>query len=266
MKYFSLLIIAISLIWFVLSMIYIIPVFRGGDHFALKYYSDFGGSFIKIIIDKRRLEYFINILGPLGFTSLFSPLQLIIALPEFAINILSSSSNMRNMFYHYSSVITPFVFISSIYGVKRVISYQLSVIGKKHADRAIIFLSLYLLLFSGFYAYTKGPLPFAKSQNIHPLKYPQKEMKDVMLWSRTLKNEKVKISSTGQLSPFFTARRYFYTFSQNYYLADYVIVRLNEIYNYPEKNQLIPIYERLSQDTNYELVYRKENFEVYKIR
>lgn len=267
--YFSYIVIAVSLIWFILSMVYIIPLFRGGNHFALKYYSDYGNSpieiiigmirepytIIKMVLDARRIEYFLNILGPLGFTSLLSPLELIMAIPEFAINILSSSGNMRNLFYHYSSVITPFVFISSIYGVNKIINvkYQKSKI-----------LGSFLIVMSLFYAYTKGPLPFAKNQNIHPFKYPQKEMKDVMLWSRTLKNESVKISSTGQLSPFFTARRYFYTFSANYYLADYAIVRLNEIYNYPEKNQLIPVYERLRRDKNYELIYKRDNFEVYK--
>src|SRR5438046_1541845 len=83
-------------------------------------------------------------------------------------------------------------------------------------------------------------------------------------WANKLKDEKIKVSTTGQLSPFFTSRRYFYTFSQYYYLADYVVLRPNEIYNYPEKDVLIPVYEKLVADKNYQLIYKKDNFEVYK--
>ena len=127
-----------------------------------------------------------------------------------------------------------------------------------------ILIGIFILIFSLYFAYLKGPLPFSKERNIHPFKYRQKEAKDAAFWSKTLKSEGLKISTTGQLSPFFTSRRYFYIFSANYKLADYVIVRLNEIYNYPEKNELIPVYERLKKDYNYELIYQKENFEVYK--
>ncbi|MBI4009100.1 hypothetical protein HY357_02610 [Candidatus Roizmanbacteria bacterium] len=114
------------------------------------------------------------------------------------------------------------------------------------------------------FAYWMGPLPGALNQNIHPMKYPQVEAKDTAFWAKTLKDESLKISSTGQLSPFFTSRRYFYTFSRYYNLADYVIVRLNEIYTYYQKEEMIPVYENLKKDTNFELIYQKKNFEVYK--
>ena len=274
--YFPLLIIGVSIIWFVLSVFYIIPIFRGGQHFAASRYSDFGESPIRIITGILSNPYSISkyifrvdtwrylkfLLNPVAFLPLLSPSELFIALPEFAINLLSKNPNMRNIIYHYTAVITPFVLISAIYAAKRI--FEVLQIKRHSGEQKEIFVGLLVLFFSLYFAYIKGPLPFSKEKNIHPFKYPQKEAKDTAFWSKTLRNEQLKISTTGQLSPFFTSRRYFYTFSARYRLADYVIVRLNEIYNYPEKNELIPVYERLKKDYNYELIYQKENFEVYK--
>ncbi|MBI4226473.1 DUF2079 domain-containing protein, partial [Candidatus Roizmanbacteria bacterium] len=304
--FFSFSILILSIFWFILSVFYAIPIFRGGQHFAIKRYADFGDSPIRIIIGIMTNPYSISkylfrvdslkylnfLLGPVGFLSLLSPTQLLIALPEFAINLLSKNPNMRNIIYHYTAVITPFVFISAIYGAKRVIEIlrhsgkrsqvpdgswrSASRIVVKNNDSGQVFRQVFdreaqtesaqdteqsrsagmtkkpeiyigvlLLFFSLYFAYQKGPLPFAKGKNIHPFKYPQKEAKDAAFWGRTLRDESLKISTTGQLSPFFTSRRYFYSFSARYRLADYVIVRLNEIYNYPDKNELIPVYERL---------------------
>lgn len=286
-KLFSTMIIVFSLIWFILSLFFIIPYFRGSDHFAVARYSDFGDSpmriitgiltnpifLFKYIFRESTLSYFNNLLGPVGFLSLLSPIHLLIALPEFVINLLSKNPNMRNMIYHYTAVITPFVFISAIYGVKKIINYFSSKVEKnrKLSSRQArtvnlkrLYLTFIILFFSFSFAFFKGPLPFAKSRNIHPFKYPQKETTDTAFWAKTLQNEQLKISTTGQLSPFFTSRRYFYTFSDRYVLADYIVLRLNEIYNYPEKNELIPVYEKLKKDNKYELIYQKENFEVYK--
>lgn len=271
-------VIFISVAWFVLSVFYIIPIFRGGQHFAVSRYSDFGESPIaiitgiltnpfslsKYIFRDSTLDYLRLLLSPLGFLPLLSPIQLMIAMPEFAINLLSKNPNMRNMIYHYTAVITPFVFISAMYGVRKVIDIKYQIANSKNSNQISKIIGFYLLFSTLWFAYSKGPLSFSKEKNIHPFKYPQKEQKDAAFWSKTLQDEQLKISTTGQLSPFFTSRRYFYTFSARYRWADYVIVRLNEIYNYPEKNELIPVYERLRVDYNYELIYQKENFEVYK--
>ncbi|OGK13066.1 hypothetical protein A3C98_03060 [Candidatus Roizmanbacteria bacterium RIFCSPHIGHO2_02_FULL_37_15] len=275
-------IISVSIIWFIFSVFYLIPLFRSGQHFAVSRYSDFGDSPIRIIIGivsnpdsisklifrEDTWRYFVNLLAPIGFLSLFSPIQLIIALPEFAINLLSNNPNMRNINYQYTAVITPFVFVSAIYGVKKLIDSKIQPSNWQtkgiKTNQLIKIVIIVLLISSLSSAYLKGPLPFAKTKDIHPIKYPQKEAADTAFWAKTLKDENLKISTTGQLSPFFTSRRYFYIFSSRYSFSDYVIVRLNEIYDYPEKNELIPVYERLKKDKNYELIFKKENFEVYK--
>lgn len=264
---FSLMVIALSAGWFLLSMWYIIPLFRGEQHFALPYYGDFGEkpigvimgifrnpySIVKYVFHIDSLRYFIFLLGPLGFLSLLSPLQLLIALPEFAINLLSNNWNMRNIIFHYTAVIQPFVFISSIYGARVFARFKIKKL-----------FPVLLLAISLVFSYFKGPLLYSREAEIHPFLYPQKERSDVFLWSNILKDETIKVSTTGQLAPFFTSRRYFYIFSQYYYLADYIIARPTEIALYPGKELLIPVYEKLKKDSRYTIIYLRENFEVYK--
>src|SRR3990167_3980734 len=135
---YSLLIMITSIIWFVASMLIIIPYFRGSNHFALNYYEDF----LKSLFHIDSLRYLFFLLGPTTFLSLLSPLHLLIALPEFGINLLSNNWNMRNIVFHYTSVIQPFVFISAIYGVKKFNNKRLAIVG--------IIILLFSLLFSYF--------------------------------------------------------------------------------------------------------------------
>ncbi len=243
----------ISLLWFVVSMKIIIPGARGSEHFALDYYSDLKNAFT-YIFRARTYDYLFSLLGPLAFLSLLSPLQFLIAAPEFAINILSKNVNMTNVIYHYTAVITPFVFLSAIYAAKLIV--------EKTKKTFIVILLIGIA--TGISVWTKSPLPFAKTKVIHPFLYPQAEMIDVEFWAKTLKDENLKISATCHLAPFFTDRKYFYYFSKYYDLADYIVVRINEIYNYPEKNELIPVYEKLASDKRFELIYNKDNFKVFK--
>ena len=278
---FGLLIFASSIAWFFTSMLLIIPLFRSSMHFALTYYSDFGDSPVSVIfgifknpanlwkyiwhIDTFR--YFLFMLGPTGFLSLFSLPQLLIALPEFAINLLSNDWNMRNIVYHYTSVITPFVFISSVYGVRNVLSYKVYKVFKVYKafskKKEIILMSL-IIISTVLFSYFKSPLPYSVERDVHPFLWPQKEAKDVRTWKNILSDKRLKIMATGQIAPLFAARRYVYLFSPRYDLADYVVLSLNEIYNYPDRDILVPVYEKLTKDPAYMRIYKNENVEVYR--
>ncbi len=266
---YSVSVIVLSIIWVAVSFLIIIPYFRGSAHFAVSRYGDFGDSPIRILIGILKnpysvqkyifhtdtFRYFLFLLGPLGFLSFLSPIQLFIAFFEFVINLLSNSWGMRSIIYHYTAVIQPFVFLSAMYGVRKISNFKFQIFN---------YLPLFILICSLIFAYFKGPLPFMREQEIHPFKYPQSATKEITLWAKTLKNESLKISATGQVVPLFSSRQYLYLFSDNYVLADYVVVTPNEIYNYPEKDALIPVYERLRNDKRFERIYGSKLTEVYK--
>lgn len=269
--FYSLTVIVTSVLWFVAAVFFIIPYFRGDKHFAVGRYSDFGDSPIRIIIGIVKSpysiikylfhtdtwRYFLFTLGPVAFLPVFSPIMLFIAAPEFAINLLSNDWNMRNIIYHYTAVITPFVFMSALYAAKKIGESKQRIVNIKT-------ILVTLVIATAVFAYFKGPLPLAREQEVHPILYPQKEAKEVWLWAKTLKDDNLKVSATGHLAPFFTSRRYFYNFSQNYELADYVILRREEVFNYPEKDELIPVYQSLQKDKGFEIIYKNGQLEVYK--
>lgn len=271
---FPIVVVAASLLWFLTSMFVIIPFFRGGNHFALNYYADFGDSPLRVIlgvIDNPQslmkylwnidtLRYFFFLLGPVAFLSVFSSLHLLIAAPEFGINLLSNNWNMRNIIYHYTSVIQPFVFISALYGAHHLMQ------SKKipWARRMPVIVPVVLIIATCLFSYFKGPLPFSREKEIYPFLYPQKYRSVAAFWKDLLKNKRWRVSTTGHMAPFFSDRRYYYIFSKNYPLADFIVLDLEEVYNYPDKETLIPVYERLTKDVRFRLVYKNENLEVYR--
>jgi uncharacterized membrane protein len=269
---FSLILIGIGTGWFIVSMTKIIPYFRSGAHFALEYFGDFGDSpkevFLGLIgkpivlfqhlFRRDTYEYVYNILGPLGFLSALSPLHLLIATPELAINLLSKSGAMRNIYFHYTAVITPFVFISALYGFKFLLQLSKSI---KYNMQIIITLFLICIL---YFSITLSPLPYALNPEVHPFIWPVKERNDARQWGIKLADENIKVMATGHIAPLFSSRRYFYIFSAKYDLADYIVLSTDEVYNSNDGESWKPAYERLIVDANYFRIYKNKNFEVYK--
>lgn len=261
---FSLIVMAVSLAWFVISMKVIIPHYNNGTHFAIGYYSVFKnpGSIGHYIFQTSTYDYFLYLLGPLAFLSLVSPLFFLASGFEFAINLLSDEWNMRNIIYHYTAVITPLLFISAIYGAYRIISFAARHKKEKLATGIIASLLVGLTL---FFSWWKGPLPYSLEKDIFPLDNPSPGSNEVAQWGKILKNEKISVSSNGHLAPFFSSRRYYYYFPNGYDKADYVVVQLSELYNYFDpKVDILGMYRRLQADQRYRLIYQGNDIEVYQ--
>lgn len=269
---FSLITGFVSVVWFVLSMKVIIPYFRSESHFALKYFGDFGDSagsvftgllknpllLIQYIFRKDTYEYLYQVLGPLGFLPLLSPLHLLIALPEFAINLISKSGAMRNIYFHYTAVLTPFIFISGIYGFTRFLSIF------KTAKRFTWFFIALFVIFPVYFSYTYSPLPYALRKEVAAFAPLTEEQTDAYIWQKKLDDPSLKIMATGHLGPLFASRRYFYNFAEHYYLADYVVLSVDEAYNSFEGDKVRVAYEKLQSDERFSMIYKNNNFEVYK--
>lgn len=264
---FAVLVMIISLVWIVLSMFLIIPLSRGEEHFASGYYNHIKERPLKIITYPFRpanIEYAVELFGPVGFLPVASPIQLLVALPEFGINLLSSNSNMRNTYFHYDSVLTPFIFISSIYGVLFIYTY-ISKHNKKIPRKLLsMVIGLYVLSTAVLFAYKQGPLPYAKQADLYPWHEPKSAYYDVIAWSNILDDDQIKVSTTGKISPHFTSRQYFYDFSWKYKEADYVVIEEHDAQFGYLKSQSIPAYKDLQNDKNYIKIYDMNGIEVYR--
>ena len=257
--FFSILIFIISVVWFLASIWLIAPYFRGGQHFALSRYSSPGdGSFVyfNLIFNYDNLRYLFLLLFPLGFLSLFSPGYLLIALPEFMVNFLSNHLQMRGIDNHYAAIIIPFVFISAIFGVNEILK-------RKILDSKKII--LIIIIFTLVMSYYKGLLPYSKDSSLKLFLTHRSEMDSVKIWEDKLRDENISVSVSESLGAHFSQRIKMYRFSETYKYADYALIMRNDIYNdWLDKKQAIKDYEKLKADKGYNMIYKDNEFEVYK--
>lgn len=242
--------------WAILSVFWIIPFFKGVQHFAISYYDNMFGNATKYLFSKSAFNYLFYLIGPLTFLTLLAPEFIFIAAPELAINLLSSNTQLRSLYFQYTSVIQPWFFIGAIYGARKLLRWK---IGNFHS-----YIALLIIFMSLVFSYLKGPLPYLPEQNIDPWLYERKgEYQLVKTWQNKLAADNIKVSATDQIAPFFTSRRYFYIFSHNYVKADYIILSLANI-EFSYRKEVKPAYEELKKDPNFKKVSVGDGYEVYK--
>ena len=163
----------LALIWFYLSMFVVIPHFaRGGfftegpEYYFLGRYVYLGNNFsdaiktmmlhpifvLKHVLTLPKIGYLLLLFAPLGFISLLDPIHLLIATPIFAQNLLSTHAFQYSIYAQYNSLIIPFLFISTIYGIKRFS-------GRKNVFYAILLFVLTSSLLANFF-FSPSPLNF----------------------------------------------------------------------------------------------------------
>ena len=264
-----------GLIFFVSTVYFIIPYFRGGEHFATKYFFDIKSRLTTIFIDG--FSYVKPLILP-NFYSLFSPLTLLISLPEWAINILSSNNNMRSIFFHYNSVIVAFIFYSLILGYKNFLNIV------KNKKLRVIFFAIFIFLnLRSVYKY--NPVPYFVKQPVTYKEIDSIKTNSIKIWQNNLKDKNIKVSTTPKLAPFFTNRKYYYNFlydsafsemgltekdifkkeMNKYVLADYVIINKSEIGNINKKTLPVKFYQKLKDDNGFKMIFSDDQeIEVYK--
>ena len=264
-----------GLIFFVSTVYFIIPYFRGSEHFAANYFVDIKSRLKTIIFDG--FPYARSLILP-NFYSLFSPLTLLINLPELAINILSSNNNMRSIFFHYNSVIVAFIFYSLILGYKNFLNIV------KNKKLQIIFFAIFIFLnLRSVYKY--NPVPYFVKQPVTYKEIDSIKTNSIKIWQNNLKDENIKVSTTPKLAPFFTNRKYYYNFlydsafsemgltekdilkkeMNKYVLADYVIINKSEIGNINKKTLPVKFYQKLRNDHDFKIIFSdNQEIEVYK--
>ncbi|NMB84102.1 DUF2079 domain-containing protein [Candidatus Roizmanbacteria bacterium] len=256
-------------ILFILIVFKIIPSFNGDISFAVKYYDfRYPLALLRQLVSRRSIFYVGNLLLPFSFLSLLSPQYLVIAAPEFLINLLSSNDNMRQLYFHYTAVIAPFVAVSSIYGFKKLL--KLPKFSEKIALLTTISLTISILC-SCHFELPKLSYRTADKNTINEVNY----------WRDVLKNDKIKVSATGSIAPFFTEREYFFNFLfdpayeymgrtsdeiqkniDKYEEADYVVIFAEDI---NLNNSLeADYYNHLKANKNFQQIASNNNIEVYK--
>lgn len=279
---YGLLVSTISIVVFISAVKVVIPHYNQGEHFALKFFKNLEKSPIDAVlyifgslISFDGKVYLAQVLIPSILYAVFAPVQFLAVLPELIINLVSSNSNMRAIYFHYNAVATPFLYFAAISGYVSV--------AKLVSSRYVRFAWLGLYVFmSGYMSYYYDPLPFSFMREPYMFQeINQVKMHAIRLWQERLKDDSIAVSTTPKIAPFFTRRRHFYNFlydpgfvsagiSENdiikevgtYKKADYVVLEKEEA----RAEEILPklFYVDLQQNGDYELVYEDQFFEVYK--
>ena len=126
---------AVAGVWAAIAIAVVIPHYNAGaesDFYGR--YSEVGGSAGGILkttvthplriaeaaFSSRDLHYLLQLVAPLAGLCLLAPLVLVAALPELAINLLSSTTTQTSIHFHYTAgLISPLV-IAAVFGAKRI--------------------------------------------------------------------------------------------------------------------------------------------------
>ena len=114
---------------------------------------------LKGVLIRPKLLYLLYLFVPLGFVSLLSPSALIMVLVALAEALLSQRFTHFSIRYQYSSIITPLIFISAIYGVRNILKWKFFSRDKKKSKSFPVIIFMVILICSVTSALTLGPLP-----------------------------------------------------------------------------------------------------------
>lgn len=242
LKFLGIGIVLFSLVIFGYLIWFAIPQSLGRQHFALSYYSDFGNSpteviktvllspqkVIAIIFEGDRLGYLKQIFMPLGFISLISPFYLVFSVPDLLINLLSKNSQLHQIYYQYTSTITPFIFISAIFALKKILKWFPKI--------PKFYIAIYLLTSTIFSAYSFGPLFFAKKPNVDMFTKPQVNKKIIENFLSKIPEE-YSIAATNNLGSHLSHRQRVSTIPLGIDKADVVVFLQKEIVDNSKHNK-----------------------------
>jgi uncharacterized membrane protein len=127
---------ALGTAWSVVAIGVVIPAAGEGDSDFYGRYEDVGGSptgvletavtdpgrILSTAFDERGVGYLAELLLPLAGFWLLAPAALLVAAPELAVNLLSSTRTQTSIHFHYTAGLVPGLVAASVLGAARVAS------------------------------------------------------------------------------------------------------------------------------------------------
>jgi uncharacterized membrane protein len=248
---------------------YAIPQNLGAQHFALSYYSEFGDSPTEIIktmilsprkilgkiLEPNRMQYINQLFLPLGYLPIVAPLILIFTAPDLAINLLSNNQQLHQIYYQYTSTISPFFFIATIYTISYIKKFNLKI-----PSTLVI---IYLLLAGTYAAYTFGPLPGSKDPNLDMITKPVENRQIIDNYLSHIP-KKYSVAASNNVGSHLSERQNIYTLPLGVDKADILVFLLTDSEVGPSLSSEKQQVKRLRLDPNYQLVIDKGSFVVFK--
>jgi uncharacterized membrane protein len=276
---------ALGIAWFAAAVWVVIPHYNGDQSTFIARYGDYGdgagavaknallhpGQTASDLASASNLRYWLGLLWPLGFTSLLSPLTLLIAAPEYLLNALSATVFQRRIEFHYTALEIPFLYAAAVLGVMRLWRWLGGGFRKaeklmkgQRVQRSTLALLVLLCALAG--NYFLGPLPFSLPGAAYDGKDYAKTSHDVALDEAVamIPSDAV-VSANNNAGAQLAARRVAYIFPY-FAKADWVIVDQKHPFFYDREDEKMHSLAlgRLVLDTDFRSVYAKDGVYVFK--
>lgn len=271
----------IGLAWSMLMVGWAIPAARQAPgHFALGYYTDFGGTYTDILrnvishplktlsrmFDWPGIAMLRALLLPVGFLALLGLPVLLVALPELAINLLSNNPNQKTIFFQYLAVITPFVFLALVDGwergrrwLRRPPTGWLA----RHGERWVVGGVGAAALVS---VWLWAPLPGSRfTEDALRAFRPSPYRQDVAFIGQSLQPSD-RVAATNNLAPQFSRRDRIWGFPKDLDHADAIVVLQGGDHELLPKEEIDAAVQALAINPAFTLVYRRDRFWYFRKR
>jgi uncharacterized membrane protein len=123
----------LSIAWFLIATKLLLPSFNNQDQsiHLIERYGTYGDSMsaimlyflsnplriVDLLFSSANLSYLLLLLAPFSLLCLLRPHPLIIALPAFLLNLLSTSGEQRSLYFHYDALIVAVMAVTSLYAL-----------------------------------------------------------------------------------------------------------------------------------------------------
>lgn len=200
----------IGIFYFYIAVFKIMPLFNKGTIEFSSLYGHLGKDLpgiLFVMLSPENMFFMFQLFAPVMFLSLFYLPLLAVALPVFMQHMLSSRIMEHTIFYHYSAELIPFIFVSAVFGIKRL----LFVLNKPIEHRALLWLVIIVAVVSSV---CLGPLG-GISDGIEAWK-SRKEISLQIDRLISLIPPDASVAATFEFLPKLSNRKYLYSFHHFY--------------------------------------------------
>ncbi|MBI4674886.1 MAG: DUF2079 domain-containing protein [Chloroflexi bacterium] len=235
--------VALSLVWFVLTVFVIIPSFNtlGRSPYTCRYYpvSEECPQVARGLFLQERLTYLFQLFASSGFVSLLDPVSLLLGAPLILANVISNYPAQYSGTFHYSAPVVPYFILAAIGGTAwlarqvrergREGERERGREGENHSITPSLYLSLIALFIAFAYHIYAGYTPIARAY-VFPEITAHNEL--FQRFANQIPRE-AKLATTPSLHPHLSHREVLYRYpAVNSPLtadaADYVLLDLND--------------------------------------